>query len=102
MGEIGLDYHYSLSPHDVQRNVLRRQLQVATRLKKPIVIHTREANEDILSILKEEVSPDHHIHVHCFSDEPELAEALTAHFTNLFIGITGAPFCDFHLSGSLS
>ncbi|PVG02415.1 Metallo-dependent hydrolase [Serendipita vermifera] len=88
-GEIGLDYHYMNSPADVQRTVLRRQLQQAVALGKPITVHTREADEDIEAILKEEVPKEHKIHVHCFTDSPELARRLLSHFSNLCIGITG-------------
>jgi len=53
MGEIGLDYHYDLSPRDVQRSVFQRQLEIAAAAGKPIVIHTREAWDDTMAILKE-------------------------------------------------
>jgi TatD DNase family protein len=52
MGEIGLDYHYDFSPRDVQRTVFERQLELAAEAGKPIVIHTREAWEDTLAVLK--------------------------------------------------
>lgn len=50
-GEMGLDYHYNLSDPAVQRDVFARQLRAAVELKKPIVIHTREAEEDTLKIM---------------------------------------------------
>jgi TatD DNase family protein len=55
-GEIGLDYHYDHSPRDVQREVFRRQLQIARELKLPVVVHSREADDDTISILSEELS----------------------------------------------
>lgn len=58
---MGLDYHYDLSPRDVQRAVFTRQLKHAVRLGKPLTIHTREANEDTERILKEEVPKDHKV-----------------------------------------
>jgi TatD DNase family protein len=88
-GEIGLDYHYNLSPADKQREVLTRQLRHAVRLGKPLTIHTREADQDIEDILKAEVPKDHPIHIHCFTDNPQLAKNLLDHFPNLYIGITG-------------
>ncbi|KAF5343406.1 hypothetical protein D9756_011610 [Leucocoprinus leucothites] len=88
-GEMGLDYHYDLSPRDVQRSVFRRQLKHAIRLGKPLTIHTREADDDTEAILKEEVPKDHPIHIHCFTDSPGFASNLLAHFPNLYIGITG-------------
>ncbi|GJJ13602.1 hypothetical protein Clacol_007858 [Clathrus columnatus] len=58
-GEIGLDYHYDLSPREIQRQVFTRQLRHAIRLKKPLTIHTREAEPDTEAILKAEVPQDH-------------------------------------------
>lgn len=60
-GEIGLDYHYDLSPRDVQQRVFTRQLEHAVRLGKPLTIHTREAEEDMERILKEVVPKDHKV-----------------------------------------
>lgn len=60
-GEMGLDYHYDLSPRDIQRIVFRRQLKHAVRLGKPLTIHTREADEDTEMILKEEVPKEHKV-----------------------------------------
>jgi len=88
-GEIGLDYHYNNSPRDIQQRVFIRQLRQAIKLAKPLTIHTREADEDTLRILKEEVPKDHRIHVHCFSDTPEFGKKLLDHFPNLYIGVTG-------------
>jgi TatD DNase family protein len=51
IGEIGLDYHYDHSPRDVQRKRLEQQLDLALRVKKPIVIHSREGEEDLLEAL---------------------------------------------------
>ncbi|MBL7664772.1 MAG: TatD family hydrolase [Bacteriovoracaceae bacterium] len=52
IGEIGLDYHYNNSLPEVQKEVFKRQLQLACELKKPVVIHTRDADEDTEEILK--------------------------------------------------
>ena len=54
IGEIGLDYHYDLSDRDVQREWFRRQIRLANELKMPIVIHAREADQEVMDILKEE------------------------------------------------
>src|SRR5438105_11486221 len=51
-GEIGLDYHYDHSPREIQRDVFRRQLQTARQLDLPVVVHTREADSDTISILR--------------------------------------------------
>ena len=53
IGEIGLDYHYEHSPKDIQRKVFRQQLEIACQLDLPVVIHSRDADEDTQSILKE-------------------------------------------------
>lgn len=55
-GEIGLDYHYDHSPRDVQRDVFRRQLRTARSLNLPVIIHSREANDDTINILRDELS----------------------------------------------
>jgi TatD DNase family protein len=53
IGEIGLDYHYDYSPPEVQQAVFRAQVRLALELDQPVVIHTREADEDTLTILRE-------------------------------------------------
>lgn len=53
-GEIGLDYYYDHSPRDVQREVFRRQIRVAKGLKLPVVIHSRDADDDTVEILTQE------------------------------------------------
>ena len=110
-GEIGLDYHYNLSPPETQRDVFTRQLRHAVKLDKPLTIHTREAEEDTERILKAEVPQSHKvnrialtkstnltslpekIHIHCFTDTPEFAQRLLDFFPNLYIGITGRSSC---------
>ncbi|CAG8549031.1 10041_t:CDS:1 [Acaulospora morrowiae] len=89
LGEIGLDYHYDFSPKDVQKRVFIKQIEIAKAMGKPIVIHTREAEEDTWEILTNHVPQDWKIHVHCFTDSPKFAKRLLDHFPNLYIGITG-------------
>jgi len=84
-----LDYHQGKEHRTIQIEVLRRQLKIAIRLNKPLVIHTRQADEDIVPILIEEVPVHWKIHVHCFTDAYTTAEKLMAHFPNLKLGITG-------------
>lgn len=55
-GEIGLDYYYDHSPRDVQREVFRRQIRLAKELELPIIVHSRDANDDTVEILKDEYS----------------------------------------------
>lgn len=54
IGEIGLDFHYDLSPRDVQRHWFRQQIRLANELRLPIVVHSREADQEVFDILKEE------------------------------------------------
>ena len=53
IGETGLDYHYDNSPRDVQREVFRRQLDLASKLDLPVIVHTREADADTEQILRD-------------------------------------------------
>jgi TatD DNase family protein len=88
-GEIGLDYHYDNSPRDVQRAVFRRQLRLAREADLPVIIHTREAEEDTIEILKDEWN-DSGLRgiMHCFSGSLSLAEAtLELGFLISFAGV---------------
>jgi TatD DNase family protein len=88
VGEIGLDYHYDHSPRDVQAEVFRRYVQIAREVKKPIVIHTRNAPEDTLAILEQENARDVGGIIHCFSEGRAFAErALDLDFDLSFSGI---------------
>ena len=75
VGEIGLDYHYDYSPRDVQHAVFRAQVRLARQLSLPVVIHTREADEDTLAILRDEGGGDVRGVLHCFTGGPSLADA---------------------------
>jgi TatD DNase family protein len=75
VGEIGLDYHYDFSPREVQQDILRAQLALAREIRRPVVIHTREADDDTVAILKGEGIGVLRGVFHCFSGGPELAEA---------------------------
>jgi len=92
LGEIGLDYHYDFSPRDVQQAVFRAQIQAARRLHLPIVIHTREAEEDTFRILSEEHAGDVGGVFHCFTGNREMAQrALDAGFHISLAGIVTFP-----------
>ena len=75
LGEIGLDYHYDFSPHDVQQQVFRTQIRLACELDLPVVIHTREADEDTITILREEGRGELRGVLHCFTGTAALASA---------------------------
>lgn len=90
IGEIGLDFHYDYSDRDIQRYWFREQIRLANELKMPIVIHSREADQEVMDILKEEGafseerkswfpvrydgSGDARVLLHCFSGSKELGE----------------------------
>lgn len=72
IGEIGLDYHYGKEDIDLQKELFRKQMKLASKYKLPVVIHSRDATEDTINILKEfpEVIGD----IHCFSGSVETAK----------------------------
>ncbi|MBN6187376.1 TatD family hydrolase [Aneurinibacillus sp. BA2021] len=74
IGEIGLDYYWDTSPKDVQQDVFRKQIRLAKKLKLPIIIHDRDAHQDILHILREEKAEEVGGIMHCFSGSPEMAK----------------------------
>ena len=78
-GEIGLDYHYDHSPRDTQRRVFRRQLQLALERRAPAIIHTREAEDDTIQILRENWADIGGSEIggiiHCFTGTQGLADA---------------------------
>ena len=80
VGEIGLDFHRNLSPPEIQRAAIRRQLDVAAQLGKPVVIHDREAHAEITDLLVAWEGRPHAVRgvLHAFSGSPEMAAALTA------------------------
>lgn len=85
IGEIGLDYHYDYAPHEVQQDVFRKQLLVAQEVGLPVVIHSREAINDTVSILKN--TPPSNAVIHSFSGSAETAEI----YLNMgfYLGFTG-------------
>lgn len=75
IGEIGLDYYYDNSPRDVQKEVFKKQIELAARLGKNIVIHSRDAAKDTLDIIKEAHEKyDFTALIHCFSQSVEMME----------------------------
>ena len=84
IGEIGLDYHYSPGSHKEQTELFAAQLEEAQKRNLPVVIHTREAAEDTISILRE--IPSRGI-IHCFTGEPDEAAAYLD--MGFFVSISG-------------
>ncbi|MGA3099277.1 MAG: TatD family hydrolase [Bryobacteraceae bacterium] len=90
VGEIGLDYHYDFSPRPVQREVFVRQLEIAAECGKPVVIHTREAWEDTLTLLRGRLLFGGILH--CFTgDERQAREALDLGLYLAFGGVLTFP-----------
>jgi TatD DNase family protein len=88
-GEIGLDFHYDNSPRDVQMEVFRRQVQLAKNARLPVIVHTREAEDETIEILKSHLSgSDPPGVMHCFSGSLQLAQqTLELGFLISFSGI---------------
>ena len=88
LGEIGLDYHYDFAPREVQSEVFEKQLALAAAARKPIVIHTREAWEDTLTLLERCWKPTGFGGImHCFSGGPD--EARQAVDLGMHLGFGG-------------
>ena len=73
VGEIGLDYHYDFAPRDAQQEVFRHQIRLARLLNRPLVIHTREADDDTIRILTEEGAGEVGGVFHCFTGDRHMA-----------------------------
>lgn len=86
LGEIGLDFHYDHSPREAQREAFRRQLALAAELALPIIIHEREAAEELIATLDAEGGRQLGGSWHCCSVAPELAVEIARDF---YVGIAG-------------
>ncbi|PWI57587.1 TatD family hydrolase [Sulfoacidibacillus thermotolerans] len=87
IGEIGLDYHYEEPAREVQADVFRRQIAIAKQVRKPIVIHDRDAHGDVVRILRDENAKEIGGIMHSFSGSSEMAaECLQLNFYLSFAG----------------
>lgn len=84
LGEIGLDYHWPEPPRDVQKRVFEQQLALAAELDMPVIIHSRDATEDTMTLLRKYRPRGV---MHCFSGSPETAAEVIK--LGLYIGFTG-------------
>ena len=84
IGEIGLDYHYDNTDKIVQKEVFRKQLEIASEFKKPVIVHSRDAIQDTYDILKEY---DVKGSIHCFSGSLEMAKEFIK--LGFYIGVGG-------------
>jgi TatD DNase family protein len=75
VGEIGLDFYRNRSPHDQQREAFRRQIRLARKFNKPIIVHDRDAHAEVLRILREEGAEQIGGVLHCFSGDLEMARS---------------------------
>jgi TatD DNase family protein len=74
VGEIGLDYHYDNSPRDVQRRVFGEQLALAADRDLPVVVHSRDAEDDTLAVLAESSIAPNRVVLHCFSSSRQMLD----------------------------
>jgi TatD DNase family protein len=92
IGEIGLDFHYDHSPRDVQREAFRRQVRLARDVGLPVIVHTREADDETAALLEDEGARETGGVIHCFTGGADLARrALALGFFISFSGIVAFP-----------
>ena len=87
IGEIGLDYNYDFAPKDVQQEVFKKQLDIAKRRKLPVIIHNRDADDDVLKILTDAQDGTLEGVLHCFSGTPEFLKSVLD--LNFHVSYTG-------------
>lgn len=87
IGEIGLDYYRNLSPKDQQKMAFIAQIEIARELAKPIIIHDRDAHQDVLEIIRQEKAGKNKGVMHCYSGHLPLAVELIKE--GFFISLAG-------------
>jgi hydrolase, TatD family len=87
IGEIGLDYYRDLSPRDIQKKWFIKQIDLSKKLKLPIIVHIRYANEDALDVLKTENAKDVGGIIHSFSGDVKMAREVLDN--NFYISVGG-------------
>lgn len=92
IGEMGLDYHYDFADREAQRRVFGRQLELARPFEQPIVIHAREAFEDVEQMLVDHGFTNRKVVFHCFTGTASEADRLAEHGWRIsFTGIVTFP-----------
>ncbi len=87
IGEVGLDFFRDHSPHEKQKEILRKFMAMYRKTGKPLVLHCRDAYEDLIALLKEEAKPPFRGIIHCFSaDKPVMTRLLDLGFHISFAG----------------
>ncbi len=87
VGEMGLDFYRDLSPRDIQRDVFRAQIKLAHEVHKPIVIHDRDAHQEVMDIIKKDKAGKNGGIMHCFSGHLPMAIDLMKE--GFFISLAG-------------
>lgn len=87
IGEMGLDYHWDKSPKDVQKDLFKKQIELAKRVNLPIIIHNREATEDCVAILKEMHAEKIGGIMHAFSGDESVADEIID--MNFYVSLGG-------------
>ena len=85
IGEIGLDFYRDLSPREQQRDAFRRLIALSQELRLPLIVHDREAHDEVLEILRSEGASE--VVLHCFSADAAIAEQAVA--LGYYLGIAG-------------
>jgi TatD DNase family protein len=97
VGETGLDFHYDLSPREVQEACFRRSIRLAHQVGKPLVIHVREAEEACVRVLRQEGVPPAGGVIHCFTGDADAARA----YLDLGLHVSVAGIVTFKTAGSI-
>ncbi|WP_251976476.1 TatD family hydrolase [Salinicola avicenniae] len=87
IGETGLDFHYDSVPRAVQRQRFVAHLQAARQLELPVVIHTREARDETLDLIREHIDPAVGGVLHCFTEDLDMAREAVRH--GFYISLSG-------------
>jgi len=87
IGETGLDFHYDHSPRDVQKEIFRKHLQIASEINLPVVVHTREAFDETMEILDEFEGRLKNVVIHCYSGTAEQTKLILDR--DYYISFTG-------------
>jgi len=87
VGECGLDFHYDTSPRDVQERVMRTQWEIALELDLPVVVHNRDSNERMLSVVRDSAFAKLKADFHSFAGGLEMGRELVEH--DFYLGFTG-------------
>jgi len=87
IGETGLDYYRDLSPRDAQRAAYRRHIEMARDLELPLIVHSRDAQDDVLAILREHGLPPRGAVMHCMPSDPDFAQRSME--LGCYVGIAG-------------